>query len=142
MELILIKKWLSQLKELEFEKDDRKEIVQRLLAEEDDFEEASYRFIAESSIDKILEEELQSDLYILGCFRADFVSRITNLPVEMIEACQKAEAYEAVGKGILATCGISVLAKAYVEADSYSHHFAHYDGETNEIEGYYVFKVN
>lgn len=142
MGLTLIKKWLDQLKELEFDKDERKAIVNKLLIEDKDFEESNYRFISAEAIDKVLQDELESDLYILGCFRAEFIASESNLPVEMIEACQKAEAFEALGKGILATCGIESFAKAYIAADSYGHHFAHYDSDTLEVDGYYVFRVN
>jgi len=94
------------------------------------------------AIDGILSEELKSDEYILGCFRAEFISEVTKLPREMIEACQKADAYEAIGKGIIAMNCTLQIAKAYVEADSYGHHFNPVDGETLEITDYYVFRIN
>ena len=127
---------------LELDQAETKYAIEQIKMQAIDFTCGAYRFIIDTSIDQILADELQDDLYILGCFNVDFISSQTRLPYEMIEACQKAEAFEAIGKGIIATCGIQKFAKAYQEADGYGNHFAHYDHETIELLNYLVFRVN
>ena len=105
-------------------------------------EDDNYRFIHQDYIDDIMVEELESDLYILGCFNADFISSILNIDQEVIEAMQQAEAFEAIGKLIISLGKLSELQIDYVHYDGYGHHFAHYDGEENIINDYYVFRVN
>lgn len=137
-----VKSLFNELLDLGFDSHDVKDIIKDISEGYQDFELANHRFISQEVIDITLEEELSSDLYLLGCFNASFVADITGLPIEMIEACQEANAYEAIGKGILAMESLAALAKGYQEADGYGHHFAHYDGECLEISGYYVFRIN
>jgi len=116
-----------------FSTPDHKEVLSFLADKEIDFTVNDVRFIKTSEIDQILADELESDLYTLGCFTAWFIADQTKLPIEMIEACQKSEAYEALGEGIKATCDMLDFAKAFVSADGYGHHFNGYDGSEEEI---------
>ena len=104
-----------------------------------------WRFIGIHSIDEIMEEELSSDTYVLGCFNADFLAAVTDLPKAMIEACQKADAYAAIGEAILACGWLEDVQREYARADGYGHHFGHYDNEEHEISVagsyYHVFRV-
>lgn len=127
---------------LDLDEDELVEVINALELGETDVEVGRYRFIASSVIDELLAEELGSDLYVLGCFRASFIAEQTDLPVEMIEACQEVEAFESIGQGILATCGIESFAKAYSDIDGYGHHFATYDGDEIELTDYYAFRIN
>lgn len=108
----------------------------------EDFCGGEVRIIHKNDIDEIQQEELKSDMYVLGCFNADFVAKVTGLPQQMIEACQQAEAYEAIGEGILATDSLEKLQSEYASEDGYGHHFARYDGETHETENFYIFRSN
>lgn len=137
-----IKCLFQELLALDFESHDVKDVIKEITEGIQNFEMANHRFIQSEIIGGVLEKVLSSDLYLLGCFNASFIADVTELPIEMIEACQAAEAYEAIGKGILATDSLEALAKGYQEADGYGHHFAHYDSETLEIHGYYVFRIS
>lgn len=104
------------------------------------------RFIAADEIDRIQAQELESDLYVLGCFNAWFIADQCNWPVELVEAAQQGEAFEALGQAIVNTCCMVEFAQAYSSADGYGHHFNHYDGDYVEINmdgvNYYVFDLH
>ena len=106
-----------------------------------DFEVDGVRFIASHSIDEIQQEELLDDLYLLGCFNASFIASILKTDVEAIEAMQKAEAFEGVGK--LMVPHIEDVQEQYSSADGYGHHFNMYDGSEEEMTiagiAYHVF---
>jgi len=141
------KELISTLKD-EYCIDDYKEVIENIISLDDDFYSPcdNYRFINSDNIDDIMQDELASDEYILGCFNADFLSYIIDIDCDIIEAIQKAEAFEAIGKLIIRLDKIKELQQEYVSLDGYGNHFAHYDGYENEIhvlnEIYYVFKVN
>ena len=120
--------------------DDITDILEQILAKEDDFEVNGHRFIRQDAIAEIQREELASDLYILGCFNADFLAGITDIDVDAIQALQDAEAFEALGKLVLPH--IDDIQRQYSSADGYGHHFAHYDHEEHEIGDYYAFRIN
>lgn len=97
------------------------------------------RIICEGEIDSILLEELESDPYCLRCFNTWAIVEATDFPEEMVEACKKEDAFEALGKGIIATGGTKTLIELLVSHDGYGHHFNPEDGETYECQGWYVF---
>ena len=101
-----------------------------------------WRFIHEDDIDAIMQDELKSDEYILGCFNDWFLANILDIDVDVIQAMQKSEAFEAIGKLVISMGKIEELQSEYVQADGYGHHFGSYDGETYELNGqpYYAFK--
>ena len=136
---------LRDIKELSIELDiDFKELVENLESENDDFELEDYRFISNSEIDQIQQDELKSDLYVLGCFNASFIADNTNIPYKAIEALQKADAYEALGE--MMEDDIEAIQEEYARLEGYGHHFGRYDGNEYEIKlngiDYYYFKVN
>lgn len=112
----------------------------------DDFEIGNYRFILADDIDRIMQDELSNDPYILGCFNASFLVDIIDWPIEAIEATQKAEHFEAIGDYILDNNYIDELQSEYARLEGYGHHFSHYDHSEREetILGndYYIFRVN
>ena len=110
-------------------------------ADTDDFQVGDYRFIHDSAINQILADELESDLYVLGCFAPWFIADYLGIPTESVEAIQKAEQFEALGHLIKAK-GVASFAELYVTHDGYGHHFAHYDGEEHNHGDWYAFKVN
>ena len=85
---------------------DWREVVTELATGSSDFWIGDVRFIKYSEIDKILADELQSDLYCLGCFTAWFIADATDLDLDVIEALQDAEAFEALGKLIIKSCNM------------------------------------
>ena len=114
---------------------DWRELIEKLEGENDftiDGSPGEYRFIKTAEIDQVMQDELESDEYTLGCFNANFLTHILNAPIEAIEAMQKAEAYEALGIWIIQSGKIEKLQQKYVSADGYGHHFAGYD--SNELE--------
>ena len=136
---------LRDVKNLSNELDiDFRELTEQITDENGDFEIDNYRFIKVSEIDAIQQDELKSDLYILGCFNADFIEDNTNIPYNAIVALQKADAYESLGELMLDD--IETLQSEYVRMDGYGHHFGRYDGNEYEITlndvEYYYFKIN
>ena len=114
---------------------DWREVVENIESGYDDFEVDNVRFIKDSQIDKILAEELENDPYILGSFTAWFIADSTDIDLEVIEALQDAEAYEALGKLIIKSCNMVDFANSYaVNADGYGSHFNHYDGGEEELD--------
>lgn len=106
-----------------------------------------WRFIRADAIDGIQREELSNDEYLLGCFNADFLSRVTDWPVELIQAAQEGEAHEALGRALLVDdVHLVLIQENYANDDGYGHHFAHYDHETHEIslngQDWFYFKCN
>lgn len=104
-----------------------------------------FRFIKESEINEIMLEELSSDEYLLGCFNDFFIADIFDIPIDAIKAIQEKEAYEALGKMMLASPQkMREMQREYASLDGYGHHFASYDGETHECqingENWYFFR--
>lgn len=130
------------LKELSdnFDKEERKEIVQSMIDEKEDFEITKYRFIHKNYIDNIMKEELSSDKYVLGCFNAWFIADITGLNCADVEEAQKNENYNLLGTLMLKS--IDEVVEKYISLDGYGHHFGHYDNYENEVDNYYYFRVN
>lgn len=116
-----------------FSTPDWREVVQNALDGEPDFEVDDVRFISDDKIDGIQQEELGDDEYTLGCFNAWFLAGILEIDQDVIEAMQKAEAYEAIGKLIKSMNKIHELQQAYACADGYGHHFNGYDFSEEKI---------
>ena len=129
----------SQIKEVKtfteslFSTPDFREVLTNLQDLENDFEVDNVRFIRVDAIDKIQAEELESDLYCLGCFNASFIASMTNWPEEIIQAAQDGDQFEAIGKAISDNSDMVAFAIAYSNADGYGHHFNSYDGNEEEF---------
>lgn len=124
---------------------DFRETVSNILDNERDFEVENYRFIHFDDIEEIQQEELKSDLYLLGCFNAYFLADNTSLSLRVIQVLQKNEAYEELGE--LVQDDVENIQREYARLDGYGHHFAHYDHETLKLLNvngcdYYVFRIN
>lgn len=109
---------------------------------------SEYVLIDSGYIDQLLEDELTSDPYMLGSFRAEFIQECTQFPIELIEACQNAGAYSALGQAIINAEYAGEMADRYTRYDGYGAHFASYDGYEYELclggsfVDYHVFRVN
>ena len=136
---------LRIVKELSNELDlDFRELAKQVIDKSDDFELDNYRFIKSSEIDTIQQDELKNDLYILGCFTDWFIADNTNLSLKVVQALQKAEAFEELGE--LMVDDIETIQEEYARLDGYGHHFNHYDGNEWEVNlngiDYYYFRTN
>lgn len=125
---------------------DYKEVVENIVNGYDDFEVDNVRFIKDDSILEIMVDEIFSDEYVLGCFYASFIASNSSLPIEMIEACQECEAFEAIGKALNNTLNQDekeAFCEEYASADGYGHHFNSYDFSEEELtingKSYHVF---
>lgn len=114
-----------------FSEPDYREVISN--AGEDDFEVDGVRFISDAAIDQIQQDELSSDEYMLGCFNAWFIADVLGIDLDVIEAMQKAEAFEAIGKLIISMGKLEELQGEYSRQDGYGHHFNGYDFGEEEI---------
>jgi len=113
---------------------DWRDVFNAITCPEQDFEAGNVRFIDTESIDKIQQEELASDEYVLGCFNAHFLAGVLQMDKSVIDAMQEAEAFEAVGKLIISMGKLEDVQEQYASADGYGHHFNHYDFGEEELE--------
>lgn len=122
-------KQVKKLCEELFSEPDWREVVENLSSDEgsEDFEVDGVRFIDSDSIDKIQQEELGSDTYILGCFNSWFLASVLDIDEDVIIALQECEKFEAVGKLVISSGKLAELQEAYASADGYGHHFNRYD---------------
>lgn len=111
---------------------DWREVVKNLQDQEYDFEVDGVRFIHTNDIQSVLEDELASDEYTLGCFNAWCIADATGWPLALIEAAQKGEQFEEIGKAMTGE-DIAALAEIYASHDGYGHHFNGYDGSEDEL---------
>jgi len=122
---------------------DYKEVLESISVGADDFEVDNVRFIKSDAIDSIQQDELENDLYILGCFNSGFLSDILNIDYDVFDAMKGAEAFEAIGKLIISLNKLGDLQAEYSRLDGYGHHFNSYDHSQDEFEinsvSYYVF---
>jgi len=128
---------------LDDDKEGIREAVRMMRDCEDDFVAGDYRFIRGDAIDQILEDEISNDEYVLGCFKDTFIAECTGWPLALIQAAQKGEAYEALGKAIIQEGYVERMAAEYASADGYGHHFASYDGHEHDVgPDYYAFRID
>jgi hypothetical protein len=129
---------LSQVKAIKafcaglFSEPDYREVIGN--AGEGDFTVGNVRFIANSAIDEIQQEELASDEYVLGCFNPDFLSGILGVDESIIADIQRADASSALGRWVISAGKLPELQAAYASADGYGHHFNGYDGNEEELD--------
>lgn len=112
---------------------DWREVAESIEAGVKDFEVNNVRFIDAEIIDEVLANELRNDDYILGCFNSCFLADVLGIDQDVIDAMQKAESFEAIGKLVKSLDKLDELALAYAKADGYGHHFNSYDSGEEEI---------
>lgn len=134
-------KALSTARELvKLDCDEWRDLLQGMMDGEADIQSDSYRAIHKDSIDEIMEEELLSDRYVLGCFNDWFIADITGLSLDAVQKAQKSDSYELLGE--LMVTHIEEVVSSYVSMDGYGHHFSSYDGSEEEVGDYYIFRTN
>ena len=125
------------------DEDHWRNVVENVSTGKMDFEIGDYRYISTKMIDQIQQDELSGDEYTIGCFHSWFLADVLNIDDDVIDAMQKAEAFEAIGKLVLSLGKLGDLQKEYARQDGYGHHFAHYDFEEHELPAEYLgFKIN
>ena len=122
--------------------DDWKQVIIEMDNGTNDFTVDNYQFIHKEDIDRIFEDSLSSDAYMLGCFTSWFIADNSSLSFDIVEALQEAGKYEAIGQHIIDNDDLTTFAEAAISADGYGHFFGHYDGNEYEIGSYYAFRVN
>ena len=129
------KNQLDALVEYGIEEDTAVELLAQMAQHETSVQSSDYsvRAIMYDRIDSVLAEELEWDLYSLGCFRDHFIAEVTDIDIEVIEALQEAEAFEALGKLIVKSCNMEEFASTFAGYDGYGHFFNTYDGSELEL---------
>lgn len=107
-----------------------------------DSQSNNWRMISADQIDQVMQDELECDEYMLGCFNAWFLADILEIDTDAVERIQASECFEALGQLVISGNKLKALQEAYRDADGYGHHFAHYDGEEHEVGDFYLFRVN
>lgn len=124
---------------------DKKELLENIENENEDFEVDNYRFILESEAESIALDMYKYDEYMLGCFNDRFISDNCDIKLNVVQALQKAEAFSELGELMLDN-GIEELISEYCRLDGYGHVFGSYDGNNDEVtindNLYIVFRTN
>lgn len=98
-----------------------------------DFTVNNVRFIRLDWLDDIMVDELGRDDWMLGFFTASCLSDVLRVDADTIEAMQKQEEFEAIGKLIKNMGKLDELQEYYASANGYGHHFNNYDGNEESI---------
>lgn len=127
-----------------FSTPDWQEIFEELSADSTDFEVGNVRFIQASQIDRIQQEELRSDPYILGSFDTYLLADILECPIKVIEKIKEAEAFDALGEWVLLKQGaLEEFQNQYASQYGYGDHFNSYNSSEEEFtfreQNYFVF---
>jgi len=124
---------------------DKKELLENIENENEDFEVDNYRFVLESEAENIALDMYKCDTYMLGCFNDFFISDNCDIKLNVVQALQKAEAFTELGELMLDN-GIENLISEYCRLDGYGHVFGSYDGNNDEVtindNLYIVFRTN
>ena len=111
----------------------------------DDFELDGYRFIREAAIDDIVVGQYEDDAYILGCFNDWFIADNSSLSLDIVQALQSAEKFEAIGQHLIDSGEARDMILEACRIDGYGHMLDSYDGDTNEdlleLAGFYFWRV-
>lgn len=114
-------------------------------ADSDDFELDGFRFIRESAIDDIVVDQYEDDAYVLGCFTDWFIADNSSLSLEIVQALQSAEKFEALGQHLIDSGESKDMILEACRLDGYGHMMNSYDGDTREelLEpaGFYYWEV-
>lgn len=93
----------------------------------------NYNILSETEAFETVVNMYEGDLYILGCFNADFISDFIDLDYEDIKTIQEGDQYEIIGKLIMNSGNFEEMMKEYIRLDGYGHALNSYDGNYEEI---------
>jgi len=124
---------LSEIKEIMKRTEEWREVVECIILRVPDIHVGDGRFVNSDRIDTVMCDDLESDLYILGCFNSNFLADVLNIDEDVIVAMQQAEAFEAIGKLVISLGKLDDLQEQAVRWDGYGEHFNHYDGTEDEV---------
>jgi len=124
---------LSEIKEIMKRTEEWREVVQCIALRIADIHVGDGRFVKSECIDTVMCDDLESDLYILGCFSSNFLADVLDIDEDVIVALQQAEAFEAIGKLIISLGKLDELQQQAVRWDGYGYYFNHYDGTADEL---------
>lgn len=124
---------------------DKRELFEAIENETNDFEIDNYRFILESEAVEIATDMYKGDNYMLGCFNDWFISDNCDIKLNVVQALQKAQAFEELGE-LMQDNGIDSLIEEYCRLDGYGAVFSSYDGNSDEVticgNDYIIFRTN
>lgn len=105
-----------------------------------DIDRDNYKVLTDDEADEAAAEYIKQALW---AFNADFLAGETRLPSEVFEALsEKCEsANEALAAIIEQTCGMKDFVETAVGCDGRGHFMNSYDGDENECEGYYIYRI-
>ena len=118
-----------------------REILINISQEESDFEIGGYRFIKADDIDSILEDELDSDPYIIGSLADWLLSNVLNIDIDIVKVAQDTGLYDELGDSVIRQDAVRSLKEKIVTLDGYGSYFARYDRHEHSITGYYCFRI-
>lgn len=102
---------------------------------------AEYKVYTDEEADAACRDSIEDSLW---AFNADFLASETGIDRIVFERlsdlCEGAN--DAVRSIIDATCGYDDFVKAAVSADGRGHFIATYDGDENDCDGFYIYRVN
>lgn len=114
---------------------DKRELFDFIEDNDTNFEIDDYKFISHDEAIEELCDMYKYDTYILGCFNSWFISDCTDIDYNVVEALQKAEAYEELGQLILdyTNNDLTDIMEEYIRLDGYGHALNSYDGNYEEV---------
>ena len=86
----------------------------------------------EYSLDCLVERQ-ESDLYVLGCFNAEFIADFIELDYDTIKTMQESESFTALGKIIKSSGNLRDMMESYISLDGAGHAFGSYDHSNDEV---------
>ncbi len=112
-------------------------VTQAAIGETDytlDYSEQGYdwRIVSHDEAAKILAEQFESDLYVLGCFSPWFIADHLGIATDTVEKMQAADGFEALGE-LIAAKNLVEFAQKAIDTDGLGHLFNSYDGEEAEV---------
>ena len=119
-----------------------REVVEKILDSEQDFDVDGVRFIHDDVILSVLADELANNEYARGCFPAGCIAAATGWPEVLIAAAQAEQAYQQIGAA-MNEGQTRKLAEIYSRADGFGRYFNAVDGNEEElpVDGLGLFHV-
>lgn len=127
----------SEVKEIknfcdEYSIEDWREVVNKIVEGDKDFEIDEVRFICDSVIRDVFIDQLKSDESVLGYVAGWAVEEVTNWPAELIQKVQETNS-EIVGKAIVKHDFVGGIADVIISNDGYGHAFNYHDSSEEEL---------